>query len=173
VLSHAQLRTRLVRLLAGTVGERLRLGDGSTASELDLQRATGLARDLVARYGLSEAVGPVRLLAPDADVHLGGTPRLVPAGQAVLDLADAELRRAVDDAAEAAGDLLRAHGSALDALVAALVEAEHVEGASLSTLLDGVRPGAPGRPGAPAAAPSRQRRTAARRERVGGSRPAG
>ena len=149
VLSEQQLRTRLVRLLGGTVGERLVLGDGSTAGELDLQRATALARDLAARYGLSDAVGPVRLLAPDADVHLvdrsGGGARLAPVGTATLDALDAEVRRTVEEAAADAEDLLRASGEVLDALVARLLDAEHVEGAALAALLAPVADPAAGR----------------------------
>ncbi|HWH29980.1 MAG TPA: ATP-dependent metallopeptidase FtsH/Yme1/Tma family protein [Mycobacteriales bacterium] len=142
VLSESQLRTRLVRLLGGTVGERLVLGDGSTASELDLQRATVLARDLVARYGLSEAIGPVRLLAPDADAHLGGGARLAPVGSATLDALDAEVRVTVEDAAADAEAVLRDRRDVLDALVARLVAAEHVEGAALRELLEPARGGA-------------------------------
>jgi cell division protease FtsH len=145
VLSAAQLRVRLVRLLGGAVGERLLLGDGSTASELDLQRATGLARDLVARYGLSEAVGMVRLLGADADVHLGGTARLATVGTATLDALDTEVRRTVEAAAAEAEDLLRAHRPALDALVEALVAAEHVEGAALADLIGGLGAAKPAR----------------------------
>jgi cell division protease FtsH len=151
VLSDSQLRTRLVRLLGGTVGERVVLGEGSTAGELDLQRATSLARDVVARYGLSDAVGPVRLLAPDADLHLGGAARLAPIGPGVLDGLDSEVRRTVEDAVARAKDLLLVHRRVVDALVGALVEAEHVEGAALAQLL------------APITRPARTRRPAAAR----------
>ncbi|MEX2289574.1 MAG: AAA family ATPase [Mycobacteriales bacterium] len=146
VLSAGQLRVRLVRLLGGTVGEHVVLGDGSTAGELDLQRATGLARDLIARYGLSDAVGPVRLLAPDADAYLGGGARLGPIGPSTVDVLDAAVRRTVEDAAAAAERLVGTYRRTLDALAAALVEAEHVEGQALAELLAPVRPAAPGPP---------------------------
>jgi cell division protease FtsH len=145
VLSAAQLTIRLVRLLGGTVGEYVILGDGSTAGELDLQRATALARDLVARYGMSDAVGPVRLLAPDAEAHLGGAARPGPVGPATVDALDAAVRRLVEDAAADAEGLIAAHRAALDALADALLDAEHVEGPALAQLLSPVRPGAPAR----------------------------
>ena len=150
VLSAAQLQVRLVRLLGGTVGERVVLGDGSTAGELDLQRATALARDLVARYGLSDAIGPVRLLAPDAETAVGA--RLGPVGPALVDALDGEIRRSLDVAAAEAEALLVAHRATLDALSSALADAEHVEGAALAALL------APVRLGEPAAAPTARRR---------------
>jgi len=158
VLSAAQLHARLVRLLGGTVGERMVLGDGSTAGELDLQRATALARDVVARYGMSDAVGPVRLLAPDADAHLGGGARLAPVGPATLDALDAAVRAAVEDAAADAEDLVNAHRPVLDALVDALVDGEHVEGRALAELLTPVLPDEP----ADAAVPTGRRPLAAR-----------
>jgi cell division protease FtsH len=145
VLSAAQLRVRLVRLLGGAVGERLLLGDGSTASELDLQRATGLARDLVARYGLSEAVGMVRLLGADADVHLGGTARLATVGTATSTPSTPRYggpsRRRPPRPRTCCGP----HRPALDALVEALVAAEHVEGAALADLIGGLGAAKPAR----------------------------
>jgi cell division protease FtsH len=135
VLSQGELLNRLARVLGGTAGERVLLGDTSTAGELDLQRATALARDLVARYGMSPAVGPVRLLAPDADAHLGGVARVAPAGPAVLDVLDAEVRRLVEEGLAGAERLVVERRGQVDALVLALLEAEHVEGAPLQELL--------------------------------------
>jgi cell division protease FtsH len=63
VLSRDDLATRLAGLVSGLAAERLVLGSGSTAGEPDIARASALARDMVARYGLSERIGPVRLLA--------------------------------------------------------------------------------------------------------------
>jgi cell division protease FtsH len=135
VLSQRELLSRLVRVLGGTAGERVLLGDTSTAGELDLQRATGLARDLVARYGMSPAVGPVRLLAPDVDAHLGGVARVAPAGPGVLDVLDGEVRRLVEESLAGAERLVVERRAQVDALAAALLEAEHVEGAPLRELL--------------------------------------
>ena len=98
----------------------------------------------------------MRLLAPDADAHLGGAARLGQAGPATVDAMDAEVRRTVEAAAADAEDLVNAHRAVLDALTDALVDAEHVEGRALAELLAPVLPGEPG------GAPARRRTVAAR-----------
>ena len=49
----------IVSLLGGRVAEQLMLDDISTGASNDLERATGLARDMVSRYGMSDSLGPV------------------------------------------------------------------------------------------------------------------
>ena len=41
----------------GTIAEKIVFGDVSTGAQDDLQKATDLARDMVSRYGMSEAIG--------------------------------------------------------------------------------------------------------------------
>ncbi len=49
----------IVALLGGRVAEQLQMDDISTGASNDLQRATGIARDMVSRYGMSARLGPV------------------------------------------------------------------------------------------------------------------
>ena len=135
VLTAEQLQLRLVRLLSGSAGERLVLGGASTAGERDLERATTLARDLVARYGLSPALGPVRLLASDVDAHLGAASRLGPVGPATADTVDTEVRRLLEEAMAQAGVLLKKHRATLDQVAQALEADEQLSGPALAALL--------------------------------------
>jgi cell division protease FtsH len=57
LMTRAELLDRLDVLLGGRVAEELVFGDVSTGAQDDLQRATDLARHMVARYGMSEAWG--------------------------------------------------------------------------------------------------------------------
>ncbi|MBC7373530.1 MAG: hypothetical protein H7323_06020 [Frankiales bacterium] len=94
-----------------------------------------MAHDLVARYGLSPALGPGRLLA--ADTHLGASGRLGPVGPATADTVDAEVRRLLEEVMAQAGRLLNKHRARLDHLVKALEADEQLNGPVLARLLAG------------------------------------
>ena len=57
-------------LLGGRVAEELKLDDISTGASNDLERATGIARQMIAKYGFSEKLGPVSFSSSD-EVFLG------------------------------------------------------------------------------------------------------
>jgi cell division protease FtsH len=64
LMTRAELLDRLDVLLGGRVAEELIFGDVSTGAQDDLQRATDMARHMVARYGMSEALGLATFDAP-------------------------------------------------------------------------------------------------------------
>lgn len=57
-------------LLGGRVAEALVMGDISTGASNDLERATKIAHDMVAKYGMSETIGPLNYSSAD-EVFLG------------------------------------------------------------------------------------------------------
>ena len=57
-LSRNEMYETVVSLLGGRVAEQLKLDDISTGASNDIQRATGIARDMVSRYGMSDRLGP-------------------------------------------------------------------------------------------------------------------
>ena len=61
----------IVVLLGGRVAEALVFGDISTGASNDIERATNLARDMVTRYGMSEAIGPISYSSGNHEVFLG------------------------------------------------------------------------------------------------------
>ncbi len=148
VLSRTQLESQLVVLLAGTAAEQLLLGEGSTGSEDDLERASALSRDLVGRYGLSP-LGRLRLLAAGSDGYLGGEVAMADIAPDTHAAFDAEVLRVLTLAESAATELLVTHRAAVEVLVERLLHEETIEGPALVGLLPGQ---------APATAPSRQRR---------------
>jgi cell division protease FtsH len=134
----AALQHRLATLLAGVAAERLVLGEVSTGGEGDLEEATELARDMVARYGMSDALGPVRLLASSTQGFLGDAPPIADLAPGTREALDAEVRRLLVEADAAAAEILARHRAVVDALVARLLVEEHVEGAELGEILDPV-----------------------------------
>ena len=69
-LSRNEMYETVVSLLGGRVAEQLKLDDISTGTSNDIQRATGIARDMVSRYGMSDRLGPVSY-ASDDEVFIG------------------------------------------------------------------------------------------------------
>jgi cell division protease FtsH len=109
--------------LGGRVAEEVVLGDVTTGAEDDIRHATALARNMVGRWGMSDAVGPVAVLGPDdagwpLDTSAPETRRLV----------DEEVRATIERAHDRVRALLRDHRDALERLAAALLEHETLEG---------------------------------------------
>jgi cell division protease FtsH len=140
LLTASELRAELTMVMGGAAAELLATGELSTASEADIERATDLARAFCGRYGMSEEVGPVRVVQNDAELFLG---RDLLADQHLssqtLETVDAAVRSLVTSAQDAATALLKRHRAVLDSVADALIEEESLGEAELAALL-AVRP---------------------------------
>ena len=139
LLTESQLRARLAIKLAGAAAERLVFGEISTGVENDLEEATALARDMVARFGMSDEIGMTRLFGPDSSAFLGDETPLADISSDTKAAADGAVRRLIAEAETEARVLLEHHRRPLDAFAATLAEAETLEGAALQTRLDELR----------------------------------
>jgi cell division protease FtsH len=143
LLKRSELLGRMACALAGKAAEEIVYGEPSTGAEADIEAATDLARDMAARWGMSDGIGPVRILGNDAEVFLG---RDLAAMQSVsphtLDTLDAEIRMLVEEAERAARTALTAARAQLVVVADRLEELETLEGKLLADLLAPVRPGA-------------------------------
>jgi cell division protease FtsH len=167
LLTESQLRGRLAMKLAGAAAERMIFGEISTGVENDLEEATALARDMVARFGMSEEVGMARLYGPDSSAFLGDETPLADISPETKAAADAAVRRLIAEAERTATVLLEHYHAQLDNFAATLAEHETLEGAALQAHLDNLRaqmqPVGKGRvraKGVPVATGTRSRRSA-------------
>jgi cell division protease FtsH len=123
------LRGRITGALAGRAAERIVFGNVTSGAESDLEQVTQIARQMVGRWGMSEAVGLVSVLPhPDDDglVHPGaGGP-----SEATLQLVDDEARRIIDDCYALALIRLRENRQRLDALAHELLKHETLDATS-------------------------------------------
>ena len=140
ILTADQLYEKLVVTLGGMAAEKTVLGQHSTGIEDDLEEATRVARDMVGRFGLSDDIGSIRLLASDIDVFLGNVSQLGELSEATHRQMDLETRRFVERALVDARSILEAHRADLDGLVERLLEQENLEGPMLLEALSGVAP---------------------------------
>jgi cell division protease FtsH len=120
------LRARIVGMLGGRAAEELVYGTKTTGAENDIEQATGLARRMVTRWGMSERLGLVQL-APRENPYLGGSNGYAgekPFSEATAETIDAEVLKIIGESHEEAKRLLSAHRKQLDALADALLSRE-------------------------------------------------
>jgi cell division protease FtsH len=122
----AYLRAKIIGMLGGRAAEEVVYGTRTTGAESDIEQATTLARNMVARWGMSDAVGMVQL-APRQNPYLGGVAMFggeKPFSDETARLVDVEVQRIINECHEEAKRLLTQHRKALDALVQALLARE-------------------------------------------------
>jgi cell division protease FtsH len=119
-----EIRAKIEVSLGGRAAEEVVFGEKSTGAESDLDQLTGLARQMVGRWGMSSAIGPVVLLPRDGSGPFGGGPGLSPDTQKLI---DDEVRREVADAHEQVVALLQKNRQRLDNLARALLEHETLD----------------------------------------------
>ena len=126
--SASYLRGRIAGMLAGRAAEELIYDDVTTGAENDLEQATGIAKQMVGRWGMSEAVGMLSAL-PDPrreqPLSLGGDGT----SPATRELVETEARRILDQGHDQALETLRANRHRLDTLVEALLRTETLDAA--------------------------------------------
>jgi cell division protease FtsH len=115
------LRGRIVGALGGRAAEEIVYGEVTTGAESDLDQATRLARQMVGRWGMSPAIGPVTVLPPPGQEQPFGLDGVAPATKALV---DEEVRRLVEDCFGHAVETLRGNRERLDRLAHTLLERE-------------------------------------------------
>ena len=111
--------------LGGRAAEEIVFGDISTGAESDIEQLTGLARQMVGRWGMSDALGPIAVIPRDGSGPLlPGAAEVSPETQKLL---DDEVRRIVGEAHDEVITVLTENRARLDALVNALLEHETLD----------------------------------------------
>ena len=123
--SRDELVARIKVSLGGRAAEQVVYGDTTTGAESDIQNLTRIARGMVARWGMSEALGPLAIADGPQDGFL--LPGSTPASPATLERVDDETRRIVEEAENEVVGLLERERSRLDALAHALLEQETLD----------------------------------------------
>jgi cell division protease FtsH len=118
------LRGRIIGALGGRAAEEVVFGDMTTGAESDLDQVSNIARQMVGRWGMSDAVGPVTVLPPPGSESPFGLDGVAPATK---ELIDREVRTIVDDCYADALRLLESHRPQLDRLAHRLLEAETLD----------------------------------------------
>jgi cell division protease FtsH len=124
---HGKIRVAL----GGRVAEEIVYGTITTGAESDIQQLTQIARQMVGRWGMSEAIGPVAVLPSDGQgVFLPGVSETSESTQRLL---DEEVRRLIDTAHQEVTRLLGDHRDQLESLAQALLKTETLDASDAYT----------------------------------------
>lgn len=127
----------LVCLLGGRVAEAIVLNDISTGASNDLQRASTICRDMVAKYGMSDELGPVVYSDDNNEVFLGRDYGHVNNYSDVTSARiDAEIEKMMRDAYEKTEKILREHYDKLVLIAETLIEREKISGDDFASLME-------------------------------------
>jgi cell division protease FtsH len=142
-MSLEQMTSRLAIMMGGRVAEELVFGREKVTSgaSSDIEQATRLARMMVTRWGLSEALGTVSYGENQDEVFLGmSVSRTQNASEATVQKIDTEIRRLVEDGYNQATRILTEKRADLEALAKGLLEFETLSGDEIQDLLKGKKP---------------------------------
>ena len=120
-----QLLDQLAYSLGGRAAEELIFHDPSTGASNDIEKATALARAMVTQYGMTEAIGAIKLGSDASEPFMGrdyGHQRDY--SESVAAKVDAEMRKLIENAHQEACDILEENRATLDAMVLELLEKE-------------------------------------------------
>ena len=121
----AYLRSKILVALGGRVAEEVVYGNITTGAESDIQQLTGIARGMVTRWGMSDAIGPIAVDGQSPNGML--LPGAAETSQATQELIDHEVRRIVDEAHHDVMMLLTNERDKLESLTRTLLQDETLD----------------------------------------------
>jgi len=120
-----ELLAKIKVALGGRVAEEVVYGKITTGAESDIQQLTQIARQMVGRWGMSTAIGPIAVLPAEGEgMFLPGASET---SQETQQLVDEEVRRLVEGAHQEVTQLLGEHREQLEALTQALLKEETLD----------------------------------------------
>ena len=134
-LTKSQMEAEIVGLLGGRVAEELVLKDVTTGASNDIERATGLARSMVTKYGMSQRLGLIQFGEESDEVFLGkdiGHKRNY--GENIATAIDEEIRSIIDAAHERATSILTDNMDILHRTAELLLDKEKITGEEFAAL---------------------------------------
>jgi cell division protease FtsH len=154
--TRAELLDRIRGILGGRAAEEVVFGEISTGAENDLERATGIARQMVCVYGMNDRIGLAHvaqrqnamLLGPDAQLQRDSS-------EATAREIDEEVKKLLDCGYEEAKELLTTHRGELERVSQELLKRETISGDEFYQMIGKPRPKAgPGEDIGPISAPN-------------------
>ena len=123
--SFEELQAKVRVALGGRVAEEIVYGTITTGAESDIQQLTLIARQMVGRWGMSEAIGPIAVLPADGEGAF--LPGVSATSESTQRLVDGEVRRTIDTAHQEVTNLLTEHREQLESLAQALLASETLD----------------------------------------------
>ncbi len=136
--------SQISMLFGGRIAEEVFMNQMTTGASNDFERATQIARDMVMRYGMSDALGPMVYAENEGEVFLGrSVTKTTNMSEQTMQKVDTEVRRIIDDQYGLARRLIEENKDKMHAMAKALMEWETIEGEQLEDIMAGRDPRPP------------------------------
>jgi len=139
-----RMESRIAMLFGGRIAEEVFMDQMTTGASSDFERATQMARDMVMRYGMSEALGPMVYAENEGEVFLGrSVTKTTNMSEETMQRVDAEVRRIIDEQYAVARKLIEENKDKMHAMANALLEWETIDTDQVKDIMEGRPPRPP------------------------------
>jgi cell division protease FtsH len=136
--------SKISMLFGGRIAEEVFMDQRTTGASDDFNKATQLARDMVMRYGMTDALGPMVYTENEGEVFLGrSVTRTTSISEETMQKVDAEVRRIIDEQYGIARKLIEDNKDKMHAMANALLEWETIDMEQLDDIMNGKPPRPP------------------------------
>ena len=131
-------------LFGGRIAEEVFMNQMTTGASNDFERATHIARDMVTRYGMTDALGPMVYAENEGEVFLGrSVTKTTTMSEQTMEKVDMEVRRIIDEQYNLARRLIEENSDKMHAMAKALLEWETIDTDQLDDIMAGKAPRPP------------------------------
>jgi len=138
------LLSRIAVLMGGRVAEEIFMGQMTTGAANDFEQATDMARNMVARWGMSDELGTRIYGENESEVFLGRdvtTHRNL--SNSMAELVDSEISRIINDQYTSAKEIIETHRDKVETMAHALMEWETLDADQIDAVMEGRDPAPP------------------------------
>jgi cell division protease FtsH len=149
-----RMLSEMAILFGGRIAEEIFMHQQTTGASNDFERATRIARNMVMKYGMTDALGPMVYSEDEGEVFLGRsvTRSTNVSGQTLLKIEN-EIRRLIDDQYALARKLLEDNRDKVEAMMQALLDLETIDADQIDDIMNGRPPRPPRASSAPSSGP--------------------
>uniref|UniRef100_UPI0037513F5A ATP-dependent metallopeptidase FtsH/Yme1/Tma family protein n=1 Tax=Comamonas odontotermitis TaxID=379895 RepID=UPI0037513F5A len=135
---------QIAMLFGGRIAEEVFMNQMTTGASNDFERATQIARDMVTRYGMTDALGPMVYAEQEGEPFLGRSmskPSNI--SEETMQKVDAEVRRIIDEQYHLARKLIEDNSDKMHAMAKAMLDWETIDAEQLDDIMAGKEPRPP------------------------------
>ena len=134
----------MASLFGGRIAEEVFMNQMTTGASNDFERATQIARDMVMRYGMTDALGPMVYAENEGEVFLGrSVTKTNNISEATMQKVDFEVRKLIDQQYALARGLIESNKERIHAMAKALLEWETIDREQIDDIMAGREPRPP------------------------------
>jgi cell division protease FtsH len=138
------MESQISMLFGGRIAEEVFMHQMTTGASNDFERATQIARDMVTRYGMTDALGPMVYADNEGEVFLGrSVTKTTNMSEQTMQKVDSEIRRIIDTQYALARKLIEDNQDKMHAMATALLEWETIDADQVDDIMAGKPPRPP------------------------------